>query len=251
MINRRQALQCLAGAAALAVRPASAGEARVDKLIVAAQEQGDISRRIAFISKALIGTQYRGYTLIGGPTSPEKMVVRDDAFDCVTFCETVLAAAIARDPGAFDATLRAIRYRDGIVNWHDRNHYFFEWSEHNIENKTCRAISMDGAVTLDKTVYWHKALGRRHFTIQAIPRDVFMDGTALLKDGDIVGFVTQRTNLDYFHVGFIAFDDDGHFLLRHAAKSRHRVLDERMARFVEENRVRYVTLLRPLEPTPA
>jgi hypothetical protein len=36
--------------------------------------------------------------------------------------------------------------------------------------------------------------------------------------------------------------------LRHAALSRHRVLDERMDGFVAQNRVRYVTLLRPEQP---
>jgi hypothetical protein len=83
--------------------------------------------------------------------------------------------------------------------------------------------------------------------MKVIPRDVFMDSVALLRTGDIVGFVTQRPNLDYFHIGFVVFDDKGRFILRHAARSRGRVLDERMERFVEQNRVRYVTLLRPQE----
>ena len=49
-------------------------------------------------------------------------------------------------------------------------------------------------------------------------------------------------------MGFVSFARDGELLLRHASKSRHRVLDERMDRFVADNRVRYVTLLRPEEP---
>ena len=174
-------------------------------------------------------------------------MVRDDAFDCVTFCETVLAAAIAREPDGFDAMLRKVRYRDGIVNWYERNHYFFEWSQHNIENKTCREISMDGAEQIEKTVFWHRALGRRRFVMQVIPREIFMDGTALLRNGDIVGFVTSGRISIISTPGFIAFGDDGRFLLRHASRSRGRVLDERMDRFVEQNRVRYVTLLRPQE----
>jgi hypothetical protein len=248
-IGRRRVLQLLAGGAALAAgaRVSLAAQARIDKLIVEAKAHGAISQRIEFISQALLGSSYRGYTLIGGPRSPEKFVVRDDAFDCVTFCETVLAAAIARAPGAFEETLRTIRYHDGIVTWRERNHYFFEWSQHNIENKTCRAIAMDGAVEIERTVYWHKALGKRRFSMQVIPRATFMANTPLLRNGDIVGFVTQRPNLDYFHIGFIAFDDNGEFLLRHAAKSRDRVLDERMDAFVALNRVHYVTLLRPEE----
>src|SRR6185437_4266345 len=212
-LHRRGVLQLIAGGAALAALPASAGETRVDRLIVEAQGQGDISQRIDFISRALLGTTYRGYTLIGGPRLPEKFVVRDDAFDCVTFCETVLAAAMSRDVDSFAPALRAIRYHDGIVAWRERNHYFFEWGEHNIENNMCRVVSLDGAVEIDKTVYWHKALGRRRFAMRVIPRAVFMDNKASLRTGDIVGFVTQRPNLDYFHIGFVAFGDGGEFLL--------------------------------------
>jgi hypothetical protein len=247
MLDRRHVLQLLAAAAALPAGRAHAGETRIDTLILAAQGETDMAQRIGFISRALIGTSYRGYTLVGGPKSPEKFVVRDDGFDCVTFCETVLAAAITREPSGFDGVLRKVRYHDGVVNWFQRNHYFFEWGQRNIENKTCRAVSMGGAVEIEKTVYWHKALGRRRFSMQVIPRDVFMDGVALLHTGDIVGFVTQRPNLDYFHIGFVVFDDAGRFMLRHAARSRGRVLDERMERFIEQNRVRYVTLLRPQE----
>ena len=246
MIDRRNALKYLGGLAAFAARPAFAGETRIDKLILPAKAQGDISARIDFISRALIGTEYRGYTLVGSQKSPEKFVVRDDAFDCVTFCETVLAAAIAADPSAFDATLKTIRYRDGIVAWRERNHYFFEWGQHNIENRLCRPIIMDGAVQIEKTVDSERGLSRRHFVMQVIPRALFMNNVALLMPGDIVGFVTHRPNLDYFHVGFVAFDK-GEFMLRHAARSRGRVLDERMSRFVAVNGVRYVTLLRPQE----
>ncbi len=159
-------------------------------------------------------------------------MVRDDGFDCVTYCETVLAAAIARSPAAFAPALRAIRYHNGVVEWRERNHYFFDWSAHNVANGTCRVIAMKGEVELDKTVTWHKALGRRHFAMHVIPRASFLANRAKLATGDIVGFVTRRPNLDYFHVGFVAFGTKGEFLLRHASRMHGRVLDERMARFV-------------------
>ncbi len=250
MISRRQILQILASGAALAAagRPALAGEARIGRLIDEAKALPTIAQRIDFISSALRGTTYREHTLIGGPRKPEEFVVRDDAFDCVTFCETVLAAAIAGDLGEFESVLRAIRYHNGIATWRERNHYFFEWSQHNIENKTCRASVMDGSVALDKTVYWHRELGRRRFAMTVIPRATLLANKQQLVNGDIVGFVTMRPNLDYFHIGFVAFGNNGDLLLRHASQSRRRVLDQRMDRFVAQNRVRYVTLLRPEEP---
>jgi hypothetical protein len=251
-LSRRHILRILAGGAALAAGgPSLAGEARIGRLIGEAKAWPTIAQRIDFISRALRGTTYQGYTLIGGPRRAEKFVVRDDAFDCVTFCETVLAAAIAQDIGEFEQTLRTIRYHNGIVEWRERNHYFFEWGQHNIENKNCRAIVMDGAVELDKTVDSQNGLSKRRFAMRVIPSAVFLVHKAMLQSGDIVGFVTRRPNLDYFHVGFVAFGKDGELLLRHASQSRHRVLDESMDRFLAAYRVRYVTLLRPQEPAAA
>ena len=251
--SRRHVLQMLAGATALAAGsgPSLAGEARIERLIAEAKTLSTIAQRIDFISGALRGTTYQGDTLIGGPGRPEKFVVRDDAFDCVTFCETVLAAAIAHDIGEFETALREIRYRNGIVNWFERNHYFFEWGQHNVANKICRWIGMDGAVDMEKTVDSQKGLSKRRFAMHVIPSVVFLAHKAVLQSGDIVGFVSRRANLDYFHAGFVAFARDRTLLLRHASESRRRVLDERMDRFVAQNRVRYVTLLRPEQPAAA
>ena len=248
--SRRDLLRILAGCAASAAgaRPAAAGERRIERLIGEARAFDTISKRIDFISAALRGTPYRGFTLIGGPHRAEKFVVRDDAFDCVTYCETVLAGASARDVGEFETVLREIRYRNGVVKWDQRNHYFFEWCERNVDNKFCQWIGMDGAVDLKKTVDSQKGLSKRRFAMRVIPRAVFLANKPMLQTGDIVGFVSRQPGLDYFHTGFVAFAPDGTLLLRHASESRHRVLDERMDRFVANSRVRYVTLLRPLEP---
>jgi len=251
--NRRDVLRILAGSAALAagIRPGLAGEARIANLIVAARGLEPISQRIDFISAALRGTRYQGYTLIGGPRRPEQFVLRDDAFDCVTFCETVLAAARARDTGTFENALQDIRYRNGYVNWFERNHYFFEWCQHNVENKTCRWLDMDGAADISKTVDSQKGLSKRRFAMRVIPRATFLANAGQLATGDIIGFVSRRADLDYFHCGFVVVRRDRTLLLRHAAESRHRVLDEPMDRFVARYRVRYVTLLRPEEVATA
>jgi hypothetical protein len=256
-LSRRHILKILAGGAAFGAfwaagsRPSLATDARTGRLIGEAKALPTIAQRIDFISGALRGTTYREYTLVGGPRRAEHFVVRDDGFDCVTFCETVLAAAKATNLDEFEQALRSIRYHNGVVAWRERNHYFVEWSQHNIDNKTCRAIEMDGSVELHKSLYWHRQFGRRRFTMTVIPRAAMLANKSKLAPGDIIGFVTVRPNLDYFHVGFVAFGKDGELLLRHASKSRHRVLDERMERFVAQNRVRYVTLLRPEEPAAA
>ena len=250
---RRTLLVVILGSAVLAtgLAPVWADEGRIARLIVEAKALPAIGQRVDFIAHALLGSRYRGFTLIGGPRQPEKFVVRDDGFDCVTYCETVLAAARARDTAEFETALREIRYRNGIVNWFERNHYFFEWGQHNVANKTCRWIGMDGAVDMEKTVDSQKGLSKRRFAMRVIPSAIFLAHKAVLQNGDIVGFVSRRSNLDYFHAGFVAFARDRTLLLRHASESRRRVLDERMDRFLAHNRVRYVTLLRPEQPAAA
>ncbi len=250
-ISRRVMLQLLAGGAAFAAAPGGAAEARIARLIEEAKGLATVAQRIDFISRKLLGTTYKGYTLIGGPRRPERFVVRDDAFDCVTFCETVLAASLAHGIGEFEPLLRAIRYHNGVVTWRERNHYFYEWSRYNIENKTCRAVELDGAVEIAKTVDTQAGLDKRHFAMRVIPSAVLLAHKAALQSGDIIGFVSRRPNLDYFHIGFVAFGDKGELLLRHASQSRHRVLDESLQRFLAMYRVRYVTLLRPEEAPPA
>jgi hypothetical protein len=249
--SRRAVLQMLAAGAAWAASPSFAAEGRLERLMREARAFPHISQRIEFIAAALRGTRYRSDTLIGGPRRPEKFVLREDAFDCVTFCETVLAAANAGDRADFETRLQFIRYRHGIVNWFERNHYFFEWCQRNVEAKSCRWIEMDGAIDLQKTVDSQKGLSKRAFSMRVIPAAVLLKQRAMLETGDIVGFVSRRPNLDYFHSGLIAFGRKDALLLRHASESRGRVLDERMDRFVAANRVRFVTLVRPLEPAAA
>ncbi|MFN3657436.1 MAG: N-acetylmuramoyl-L-alanine amidase-like domain-containing protein [Pseudolabrys sp.] len=248
--TRRQMLGVIAGAAACmgGVRPSAAQETRITKLIGEASALPTVARRIDFISRALLGTPYRSYTLIGGPREAEQLVTRDDCFDCVTFCETVLAAARVFRPADYAAALRQIRYRDGAIDWRERNHYWSDWSEANVANGVCRSVAVPGAVPLAKTLSYMPELGPREMALRAVPAGVLLAQAERLATGDIIGFLSQRPRLDYFHTGFIVVGENGTLMLRHAAKSRGRVLDERLDRFVAKNGVRRVTLLRPQEP---
>ena len=249
-VSRRTCLRVLAGGTLFAAGGPSAfaGEGVIGRLIGESRAYAAISQRLDFISRALLGAKYQAHTLIGGPRRPEKFVVRDDAFDCVTYCEIVLAVAIAHDLGEFETSLRNIRYRDGSVSWERRNHYFYEWCQYNIENNICRPVALGDIVKVDKTVNSPPALGKRRLSLAGIPRAALLANQHLLVNGDIVGFMSNRSYLDYFHTGFVVFGGNHELLLRHASKSRHRVLEERMERFLAVNRVRYVTLLRPQEP---
>jgi hypothetical protein len=248
--TRRSLLRLLAGLPLLAAGTGAALAAKVaqiGRLIHEARSLPHVSQRIDFISRSLLGVRYQANTLIGGPKHPERFVVRDDAFDCVTFCEVVLAAAIARDIDEFEASLRRIRYDHGKVQYDQRNHYFADWTERNIENRICRPVAIEPSVVIEKTVTWHRELAKRRVSIVAIAKSTFLDSARLLAPGDIVGFTSRRSNLDFFHTGLVAFGKGGELLLRHASQSRGRVVEEKMAAFVTANPVKYVTLLRAAE----
>src|SRR6185312_1862596 len=87
--SRRHALRLLASIPLLAAGrvPAFAGKtAVIGPLIEQVRRLPHVSQRIDFVSGKLVGVPYHASTLIGGPTRPEIFVVRDDAFDCVTYC---------------------------------------------------------------------------------------------------------------------------------------------------------------------
>ena len=245
--TRRALLQLLA-----AMPLAAGGAARADeqsligRLIDEASALPFASQRIEFISRALLGVRYQANTLIGGPRNAEVFVVRDDAFDCVTFCEVALAAALARDFDAFEASLRRIRYQHGEVKWEERNHYFAEWSRRAIENGICRPVALKPSMKVEKTVRWGN-LGKRRVSLTVVPPAALLANQNRLAGGDVIGFVSARPNLDFYHTGLIAFAPDGELMLRHASRSRGQIVDEPMDRFVAFSRPRHVTLLRAVE----
>lgn len=249
-LSRRTLLRMFAGGAALAIGgpDARAEHARMSRLIDKAESLPSVGERIDFISRALLGTPYRGHTLIGGPRKAEQFVTRDDVFDCVTYCEAVLAAAIVRKAEDYADTLRQIRYRDGTVAWRERNHYFSQWCERNVANRRCRPVVVPGGETIDKTLSFMPELGAQRMQMAAVPRASLLSNKELLASGDIIGFLSERAKLDYFHIGFVIVAPDGGLWLRHASKSRRRVLDEPLVRFLSLNRVKAVTVLRPREP---
>ena len=251
-LNRRNILTLMAGMPLLVAGngAAVANAPVIERLIRESQAYPRISQRIDFISSKLLGVRYRANTLIGGPKQPEKFIVRDDAFDCVTFCEVVLAAAIARDIYGFEAELRRVRYDHGKVAYAERNHYWAEWCKRNIENGVCQPVAIEPSVTIDKVVSWHREFAPRRVSIAAIDKTTLLGKSSQAFAGDIIGFASRRQGLDYYHTGFIAFAQSGELLLRSASLRHGRVLDEKMASFVAAYNVKYVTLLRATERAP-
>ncbi len=134
-----------------------------------AREQGlaalPVSELVALLGPTFVGTPYEPGTL--ELPGEERLVVRLDAFDCVTFVEHVLVLAhLARDTATplpegpadtdspearafrdrYRALLTDLRYRDARIDGYaSRLHYFTEW----IEQGIARGLLSDVTPELD------------------------------------------------------------------------------------------------------
>ena len=126
----------------------------------------------------------------------------------------------SHDADEFAPTLRTIRYRNGVVALARAQPLFLRVGPNTTSRTRSAAPSRSPArSTWTRRVYWHRALGRRRFAMRGHPAAPRFSPTRAADDGDIVGFVTRRPNLDYFHVGFVAFGTNGELLLRHASQT--------------------------------
>ncbi len=68
---------------------------------------------------------------------------RVDAFDCLTFVETVLALSLADNPDSFKQMMNKIRYQDGHVSFLMRNHFTdLDWNKHNQRNGFLKDVTL-------------------------------------------------------------------------------------------------------------
>jgi hypothetical protein len=144
---------------------------------------------------------------------------RADAFDCLTFVETVLAIALAHDLTSFQKNMKHIRYQDGKVSYITRNHFTdLDWNPNNqrqgfLEDITTRVrdeqqhpIAQMAEAEIDKPSWY------QHITVDRI-RLVKPDADAqkqrldeLIKKGQSFPLATAR--IPYLPLTAL-FDADG------------------------------------------
>ncbi len=221
----------------------AAVQARLDALVDLSVSEIDPGERIRRISHEMLGTLYRSGTLVGGPEVPERLVVRLDAFDCLTFLETVEALRRSRQGSDFREHLRDVRYFGGVVSYPTRRHFFSDWirpGEGRLQDVTSR-IGGDRVFSVTKQLnrksadaLWLAGMPVTTRTIHYIPAGL-IDAAVLagLQDGDYVGIYTDQPGLDVSHTGLIVKTNDA-IMLRHASSRRD------VARVIDEDLVAYL-----------
>lgn len=191
--------------------------------------------RMSAISRFFVDRPYHPEPLVGGPDLEERLVSRLDAFDCVTFVESCWALARSRESSDFEARLRSLRYRDGRVEWGERNHYMSQWLERGEAAGLLERVLPDRWTDLDDPRSLSVVAGLP--AVPWIPRGLALAeldtlrGTA--RTGDLVCFVSTRPDLDVFHVGLLV--QTVSLLLRHASQARGQVVDEPLEDFLGRN----------------
>ena len=194
-----------------------------------------------------IGDEYMGAKYVNDPLGEGRApdsdpLIRDDAFDCTTFVETVLAH------GDVD-TLNKIRYKNGEIDFINRNHFIeTDWLPNN-SNIVKNVSAQYGQTALRHVVINRAAWLRRMHNIDSdtavgatdieyIPYDNI---TTLKTDRPmIVLFIVGNTgksdiigtDLAVVHMGFLMPNG----MLRHASSTAGRVVDVPVSEYIADRR---------------
>ncbi|PRC46467.1 DUF1460 domain-containing protein [Mycobacterium sp. ITM-2017-0098] len=185
------------------------------------------------VSRQFLGTPYGAHTLIGSSDVPEQLVVDVEKVDCFTYADYVEALKRSHTRDEFLARLIDVRYKDGVVAFENRKHFFTDWSV------AAAPVATDVTADLsDNAIASLKNLNRKDSggaylpglpvvarTVTYIPNDrVDADVISRLRTGDYVGAYAKDGGLDVTHVGIFVSTPDGP-VFRNASSLRAEVLD--------------------------
>ncbi len=219
-------------------------ESGLDGLLRESSRIADTGERIAFLSGQFKGVEYRESTLIGGPDTPEELVINLEGVDCFTFSDYIGVMRLSSSFAGFRENLIKVRYQHGKVSFGTRNHFFTDWTEFNanlvgdvtreIGGQKALAISKELNVKEDGT-YFLQGIPPRRRTIHYIPPDAVDDPLiGRLGTGDYIGIYSTLQGLDVSHVGILIKSDEGIFF-RHASsvKEHRKVMDQDFRSYIK------------------
>jgi len=168
-----------------------------------------------------------------------------ESFDCMTYVEQILALTISKSANKFLHNLIRIRYKNGNINFGSRNHFVVsDWIENNswlFNNITVKIGSkyvlkmyknIDKGFFLNQSGIDTTSSITRH-EIDYIPVQYSMDVEDKLKTGDIICFVTRKSQVFVNHMGFIVIKNN-RIYIRHASKLYNRVIQEEFEKKIQE-----------------
>jgi hypothetical protein len=215
----------------------------VEKILQQSAVSKSPGARITSISRHFLGAPYVANSLIGGPAEAERLVTRLDGFDCFTFLDTVEALRRSADAADFPLQMMQVRYRNGMVSYGNRRHFFSDWvSDQGSPVKDVTAIVGQGRERHVRKRLNAKQAGALWLDgVDVVPRTIAyipaseLDAKLLdaLEPGDYVGVFSPLAGLDVSHTGLIV-EADGAIMLRHASSRAgvERIIDEDLSTYL-------------------
>jgi cell wall-associated NlpC family hydrolase len=206
-----------------------------------------VAARMEAISGRFLGYPYLAHSLVGSADTPEVFNDSLKGFDCVTYIESVMALAYARNPNSFSRVLKGLRYADGKVEWLQRNHYMTQWLRNNVRHGLIDRVGLRWATNRKRRILnVVPGLPARSESFSCIPKHRLSDAESEIQTGDLIFFASTRSHLDVFHCGIVIRQGD-RLVLRHASRSKGAVVDQDLTSFLKENRMAGVLLARPID----
>lgn len=194
------------------------------------------------------GADYLGAKYMRDPLGEEKApdndpLIRTDAFDCTTFVETVMA-------GGDVSNLNQIRYKDGEIDFMNRNHFIeTDWLRNNsnrVKNvssqygkTTTRRLTIDKAAWMKKVHKLDSDFAPEFVTLEYVPyKNLTLPNNT---ETMIVLFISANSNsvdtigteLAVTHMGLLL---PGGETLRHASSAAGHVVDAEFMNYAKRRR---------------
>jgi cell wall-associated NlpC family hydrolase len=211
-----------------------------------------VALRVESISRQFLGRPYVTNPLVGSADTPEVFIAGingiEGGFDCVTYVETVVARAIARNSKDYASLLRRIRYDSGRVDWKRRNHYMTIWIRNNARAGFLQPVNLGAAsITKKRQLNVVPGLPPQNQRFSCLPKRLLPGVAGKIQSGDLIFFASTRPHLDVYHCGIVIRDGE-RMLMRHASRSKGGVVEQELSTFLKANRMAGVVLARPIEP---
>lgn len=190
---------------------------------------------VAKLSSKFLGVEYVANTLSNEEinTSKENLIINFDALDCFTFIDTIEALKNAKNKRDFKEKLIHTRYKNGIISYHSRNHFFSDWVlNDSLEDITCSlGVCQKSVKYLNKNEKYLKEIPTIKRVISYIkPQDIDIKQ---LKTGDYIGIYTKKEDLDVTHTGIIIKKSDKIYI-RHASSLEKRIIDSEFFHYTQK-----------------
>lgn len=186
------------------------------------------------------------------PIQKEVLVINLKKFDCVTFVESMVAltqtrrSALVPTYETYKKNVTNVRYRNGVVDYAERLHYFSDWLFENEKRGILKNVTKElGGEAYPKAVFYmslkrdtlygnmadpvtfqtmktvEEAITKREKFY--IPKEQIADMESKIKDGDIIAITNRLDGMDMAHTG-LAIRKNGRVYMLHASSKYKKVM---------------------------